>query len=247
MISQSNYTLTRGLPWERLVVVKDRKTRRVIKPIEAWGAVRIGTNMTVPLNVTITGEGSLMLYLTDLETAALPLGDLTFDVVAIVNRRSALAGGGWTAITTPVVAGTISVSDLDLVSDPTLGAVMNVPIKFAKGEDYYTSFVWQDGDGNVLTVTDAYMQAKDDTGAVVIDIRWYATPPNEAAITALTGPRRGYLTWVNSNSMELHISDLNSVTAGTYEYDIFVQGAVNQWTRLVRGYVTIDPSVSVRP
>jgi hypothetical protein len=247
MISQSNYTLTRVLPWERLVVVKDRATRRVIKPIEAWGAIRTGTNMTVPLNVTITGEGSLMLYLTDQETAALPLGDLTFDVVAIVNRRSALAGGGWTAITTPVVAGSIAVSDLDIVSDPSTGAIMNVPIKFAKGEDYYTSFVWQDGDGNTLTVTDAYLQAKDTTGATVIDIRWYATPPNEVAIAALPGSQRGYLTWVNGDTLELHISDLNSVTAGSYEYDLFVQGAVNQWTRLVRGYVTIDPSVSVRP
>jgi hypothetical protein len=203
--------------------------------------------MTVPLNVTITGDGSLMLYLTDQETADLPVGELTFDVVAVVNRRSALAGGGWTSITTPVVAGTIAVSSLDIVSDPTLGAIMNVPIKFAKGEDYYTSFVWQDGDGNTLTVTDAYLQAKDDTGAVVIDIRWYATTPNEVAIAALTGPRRGYLTWLSNSSLELHISDLNSVTAGTYEYDLFVQGAVNQWTRLVRGYVTIDSSVSVRP
>jgi hypothetical protein len=203
--------------------------------------------MTVPLNVNITSEGGLMLYLTDQETAALPLGDLAFDVVAVISRRSAAANGGFATTTTPVVAGTISVSDLDLVSDPTLGAIMNLPIKFAKGEDYYTSFVWQDGDGDTLTVTDAYLQAKDATGATVIDIRWFATPPNEVAIAALPGSQRGYLTWVNGDSLELHISDLNSVTAGSYEYDLFVQGAVNQWTRLVRGYVTIDPSVSVRP
>lgn len=246
MISQVKYTISKGLPWERLVVVKDRATRRPIKPTTAWGAIRTGTNVTVPLNVSITSEGGLLLYLTDLETLDLPVGDLDFDVVAVINRSSSVAGA-WEEVITPVVAGTVSVSDLNLVSDPTTGAIMTVPIKFAKGEDYYTSFVWEDGAGNVLTVTDAYMQAKDSTGAVVIDLRWYATPPNEAAITALPGSQRGYLTWLNNNSLELHISDLNSVVAGTYEYDLFVQGAVNQWTRLVRGYVTIDPSVSVRP
>lgn len=247
MISQVRYTLTRGLAWERLVVVKDRKTHRVVRPIEAWGAVKTGTNMTFPLNVEITGEGSLMLYLTEQETANLPLGELQFDVVATVNRRSALASGGWRHITTPVVAGTITVSDSGLVSDPALGAIMNVPIKFAKGEDYYTSLIWKDGDDNVLTVTDAYMQAKNDAGTTVLDIRWYQTPPNESAISALPGERRGYLTVLNDNSLELHISDLNSIPAGTYSYDLFVQGAANQWTRLVRGSVIIDPSVSVRP
>lgn len=119
MISQVRYTLTRGLAWERLVVVKDRKTRRVVRPIEAWGTIKTGDNTTVAINVDITGEGSLMMSLDETETAALPLGELKFDVVATVNRRSALADGGWRHITTPVVAGTITVSDPDLVSDLT--------------------------------------------------------------------------------------------------------------------------------
>jgi hypothetical protein len=247
MISQVRYTLTRGLAWERLVVVKDRSTRRVVRPIEAWGAVKIGTNITVPLNVEITGEGSLMLYLTEQETANLPLGELQFDVVAVVNRRSALASGGWKHITTPVVAGAITVSDSGLVSDPALGDVMNVLIKFAEGEDFYTTFVWKDEEGTVLPVTNAFMQAKDDAGATVLDLRWYQTIPNETAISALPGAQRGYLSPLNDNSLELHISDLNSVPAGTYQYDLFVQGAANQWTRLVRGSVIVEESVSVRP
>ena len=119
MISQANYTLTRGLPWERLVVVKDRVTRRVVKPVQAWATVQTSPLLKADINVTITGEGSLMLYLDATETAALPLGELPYDVVAIVNRRSAIAGGGWTTITTPVASGVIVVSDEDLVSSLT--------------------------------------------------------------------------------------------------------------------------------
>jgi len=234
VISSLKYTLTKGMLWERLVIVKNRRTRRVLKVDSAECYVQAGVNK-INIPVTITAEGGILLRLEPSETYELPEGELRFDIVAPVRDYTQV-----------VAQGTINVSSLDTIT-PLGDASMEIPIKFAKGEDYYTSFIWKDGDGNTLTVTSAYMQAKNDAGQVVIDLRWFASPPNEAAIAALPGAQRGYLIPVSGNVMELHISDLNSVTAGTYAYDLFVQGTVNQWTRLVRGYVTIDPSVSVRP
>lgn len=187
-----------------------------------------------------------MMYLTAEETRELPEGDLPYDVVAVITQRSALAGGGWTDITTPVASGTITVTSVDLASSIGDSTYMELTLK--KGADFRLSLSWLDDTGTVLTVTDAYMQAKDSTGITVLDLRWYATAPDEATILALTGIRRGYLAPFAGESLEIHVSDANTIAAGTYDYDIFVKGNVNSdWSFLTGGTLIVEPSVSVKP
>lgn len=245
MITQANYTLMKGTPWERLIVVKDRYTHRVIKAQDAWATLQTGSSKkNIP--VTIVSDGSIMLYFSAEETLDLPEGELNFDVVAVVQRRSALAGGGWTSVTTPVASGTITVSSPGLVSPLQEAQVLE--IRFKKGEDYRNTFTWTSSDGSVLSVVDAYMQAKDTTtNTTVIDLRWYASTPLEATVIALPGAQRGYLAPYTGESLELHISDMNTVPAGTYPFDLFVKGASGDWTRLSEGYVVVEASVSSKP
>ena len=117
-----------------------------------------------------------------------------------------------------------------------------------KGADFRLTLSWLDSNGAVLSITDAYMQAKNSTGTAVVDLRWFATTPDETTILAQTGPRRGYLAPFTGESLELHISDMNTVTPGTYPYDIFVKGSVNSdWVFLTGGNLIVEPTVSVKP
>lgn len=245
MITQAKYTLLKGVPWERLIVVKDRLTHRTMKTLDAWATVQTGTTKrNIP--VSIIPDGSIMLQLSADETLDLPDGELNFDVVAVVQRRSALAGGGWTSVTTPVASGTITVSTPSLVS--TLKEAQVLEIRFKKGEDYRNSFTWTSSDGSVLQVVDAYMQAKNtETDTVVIDLRWFATKPSESTILGLPGAQRGYLAPFEGESLELHISDMNTVPAGSYPFDLFVKGESGDWTPLSEGFVVVEPSVSSKP
>lgn len=187
-----------------------------------------------------------MMYLTAEETRELPEGDLPYDVVAVVPQRSALAGGGWTDITLPVAAGTINVTSVDLVS--SLGDSTYMEITMKKGEDFRLSLSWvDDSTGAVLTITDAYMQAKNSAGTTVLDLRWYATAPNESTIAAMTANQRGYIAPFAGETLELHISDLNSIPAGTHSFDLFVKESTGDWKFLTGGSIVVDDSVSTRP
>ena len=245
-ITQSNYRITKGLPWERLVIVKDRRTHKILMPTDAWATIKTSNNTKKSVPLYITAEGGIMLYLSSEETRELPEGDLTYDVVAVLTQRSALAGGGWTSVTTPVATGTVTVTSVDLAS--SLGDSTYMELNVKKGADFRLSLSWLDSDGAVLNVTDAYMQAKDSTGTAVVDLRWFSTTPTEATILAQTGPRRGYLAPFAGESLEIHISDMNTVTPGTYAYDIFVKGDVNSdWIFLTGGNLIVDSTVSVKP
>lgn len=233
MISTLKYTLTRGVLWERLVVIKNRRTRRILKVEEARCMVQAGaTKINIP--VTITNEGGIMLRLEPDATWDLPNGELAFDVAAPVR-------GYWMT----VAQGTITVSTLDTVTPS--GDAQDMEIRFKRGEDYRNSFAWSDTEGVIQTVTDAYMQAKDSTGTTVIDLRWFATKPNEAAVLALPAIQRGYLAPYPEESLELHISDANSVPAGTYSFDLFVKGVEGDWVFLAGGTIVVEASVSSRP
>jgi hypothetical protein len=72
---QQTWTISQGLPFKKVVYVRDRRTRRRLNPSAAAGAFLIpGTpNVTVPFTVTVQGRG-IVLELTDAQTLALAIG-----------------------------------------------------------------------------------------------------------------------------------------------------------------------------
>ena len=100
-----NYNLVRGLPWERLIIVKNRYNHRVLPPTDARSYVKTGTTSKFEITTSITTENGIMLSLTAEETQDLPLGDLQYDVLATIGD-----------VQRPVANGTITVSALDIVT-----------------------------------------------------------------------------------------------------------------------------------
>lgn len=84
-----NYTVDRGEPWERLIIPKDRRTRRKRVPVEASASVKIGDTIYI-LPVEITSEGGLLLTMTANNTEWLPNGEYDWDLVATVSRSALL-------------------------------------------------------------------------------------------------------------------------------------------------------------
>lgn len=244
MISQLSYSATKGLPWERLIIVKDNVSRRIIKPLEAWAVVKTGDVGRIELTTFITSEGGIVVSLNEEETKDLPVGDLTFDVVALLPNR-ALTPGGPTTVTRPVAKGTIKVSDVNTVTP--LEEIDYMELRLGQGEDYYRAFTWYDDDDSVATVTNAYMQAVNNSGATVLDLRWFSTAPDEVTIAALPTIRRGYLSPETGKSLLMHISNTNPLPAGEFKFDIFVQDTAGDWRRLTKGALFVEPSVSVKP
>lgn len=228
-----------------MILVKDRVSHRVVRPLDAWATIQTGASTKRSIPVTITGEGGILLYMSEDETRDLPVGELQYDVVATVRRRTALAGGGWTSKTIPVATGILTVSDLNLVS--STGDSDYMEIRFKRGEDYRTSFSWTDANGALLTVVDAYMQAKNEHDHTVVDLRWFSSKPTESIVLALPATQRGYLAPYPEESLELHISDANSVPSGTYQFDLFVKGVEGDWVFLAGGALVVESSVSSRP
>lgn len=235
-------------------MVRDRRTHRVVRPLECWARIKTGDISVATLHAEVTTEGGILLQLTASETQDLPVGTLEFDVMAKTARKQSLVYGSMTTypgtysgetITQVVAQGTITVSALNSIT--SLEEESQVEIRFKKGEDYRLVYSWTDEDGDLVSVNNAYMQAKDTNGITVLDIRWYATTPNEATIIALTGNRRGYLAPIADATMELHISDANTVAAGVYKYDIFVQESDSDWKPLSGGTLVVEESVSTRP
>lgn len=244
MATRATYNLTKGLPWERLVVVKDRRTRRLVKVLDAWGVIKTSSIGRIELTVKLTSKGEILICLSEEETKDLPVGNLEFDVIATVQRRVIYEGQAST-VTQPVVKGIISVSDIGTVTP--LEEIDYMELRLGKGEDFYRTFTWKDDDGDIISVQNAYMQAVNSSGSTVLDLRWYATAPSEATIEGLTGNRRGYLAPVTGGSLIMHISNTNTIAAGEYSFDIFVQDGASDWSRLTKGTLVIEPSVSVKP
>ena len=130
------------------------------------------------------------------------------------------------------------------------GVLPNGPVQaLAMDEDGVFRYLitWKDADGGILTVQNAYMQAKNDAGATVLDLRWYSTVPSEATVIALTGERRGYLAPASGATLQMHVSDKNTVAAGTYNFDLFVQDSADDWDCLASGVVVVEASISAPP
>lgn len=255
MTNRVKYRATQGLYWERLIMVKDKATRRVIRPIDAWANIKTGNYSIKEIKCFITSEGGILLQLTEDDTADLPAGELEFDVIATYYKYQRLTYGSLTAsysandsgdtVTQPVAKGTIKVEALSTVTP--LEEADYMELRFNRYEDFYRNFTWRDEEGDIIGVYNAYMQAKDSSGAVVLDIRWAEPALTEQQIAALTANRRGYITLNNDGSITLHISNINSVPPGVHKYDIFVQDSNGDWTVLVKGTVVVEETVSVMP
>lgn len=105
-----NYTVDRGEPWERLIIPKDRRTRRKRVPVEASASVKIGDTIYI-LPVEITSEGGLLLTMTANNTEWLPNGEYDWDLVATVSRSALLTSTPLAE--TVVVHGKLVVSTYD--------------------------------------------------------------------------------------------------------------------------------------
>lgn len=234
MVRHVDYTLTRGLPWERLIIVKDRWTHRLLYPSDARAYIKTGDITVAEITCTITTQNGIKLSLTPEETQDLPLGELSYDVMATV--------GGYQQ---PVAKGTIEVSALDTITP--LEDALAMEIRYKQYTDYRRDFTWKDDNGTLIAVQSAFMQAKNSSGTAVIDLRWYATKPSEATVIALPANRRGYLAPTTGATLEMHLSNALVVAPGAYNYDLFVQDSAGDWDCLVSGNLVVEAAVSAPP
>lgn len=111
--AQVNYTVDRGEVWERLLILKDRRTRRKRVPVEAAASILVGTTKYV-IPTTITSEGGVLLELSAANTEWLEDGEYAWDMVATVSRSALLTSTPLTE--TLVVAGTLTVITYDNIT-----------------------------------------------------------------------------------------------------------------------------------
>ena len=84
----------------------------------------------------------------------------------------------------------------------------------------------------------------------MLDLRWYASKPDEATVIALSpANKRGYLIAGETagTTLDMHISDTNDVSAGTYTYDLFVQDTSGDWDVLAAGNLVVEAATSSNP
>ena len=108
--TELNYRVSRGEPWERLLIPKDRRTRRKRVPVEASASVKIGSTIYI-IPTEITSEGGILLTMTGNNTEWLEDGEYLWDVVATVSRSALLTSTPLAE--TVVVHGTLTVSTYD--------------------------------------------------------------------------------------------------------------------------------------
>lgn len=87
--TQINYTVDRGEMWERLIIPKDRRTRRRRVPVEANASVKVGDTIYV-LPCEITSEGGVQLSMTANNTEWLQDGEYDWDMTATISRSALL-------------------------------------------------------------------------------------------------------------------------------------------------------------
>jgi hypothetical protein len=240
MVSAVNYSLTRGLPFERLIVVKNRTNHRRVNLSEPSAFIEVSSSHKKQITATITPEGVILLSLAKDETTDLPAGTYKYDVWANVYINNT------EYVYKPVARGTIEVTTYDNITP--LEDTDFMEIRYKQRTDYRRTFTWKDSEGVVISVTDAFMQAKNSAGTTVIDLRWYSSAPSEATVIGLTpASKRGYLAPAASGTLEMHISDKNDVAAGTYTFDLFVKDSAGDWDCLVQGALVVEASISAPP
>ena len=240
MVWYVNYDIVRGMPWERLLIIKDRRSHRVVTPSTARAYIKTGANSLLEVTTEVTGENGLQLSLTAAQTKDLPTGELAYDVWATCKLYGL-------DVEKQVSKGLINVSTTDRVTPEEDSKALE--LRYTQKTDFYRTFTWKDSDGDVQTVQSAYMQAKDTAGAAVVDLRWYATKPSEATVVSFSpAAMRGYLTTgATGTTLDLHISDKNDVAAGSYSFDLFVQDSADDWDVLAAGTLIVEAATSSNP
>ena len=203
-------------------------------PTSVKAQIQTSVDSKKSITATVTGAGELLLSLTAADTLELPIGDLEYDVLAVYD-----------SIYYQVSQGKITVTALDNVTDRDEAQSMELRMK--QYEDFRKTFTWKDSTGTLQAVTNAYLQAKNTAGTTVLDLRWYSSVPAEETVVALAADRRGYLAPKSGVTLEMHISDKNSIPAGVHTFDLFVQDSAGDWERLAAGTISVDASVSTNP
>lgn len=239
MPTNVQYRLTRGLPWKRLICVKSKLTHYRVNVANPSAFIALTTTKKKQIQTSINSEGIIQLYLDSDETIDLPEGQLNYDVWADVTI------GLNETVYQPVAKGTITVSSYSNVTPSE--DVDEMEIRYKQRTDYRRVFTWKDDDGDILTVQNAYLQAENTSGNTVLDLRWYATAPSEATIAGLTGNRRGYIAPSTGATLEVHVSNLNTIAAGSYEFELFVQDALGDWDCLAQGNFVVEASIAEPP
>ena len=240
MVWYVNYDITRGLPWERLIIIKDRRSHRVVTPSTARAYIQTSTTSVLEVTTEVTGENGVQLSLTAAQTKDLPTGELAYDVFATCKLYG-------TDVEKQISKGLVNVSTTDRITPEEDSKALE--LRYTQKTDFYRTFTWKDSDGDVQTVQSAYMQAKDTAGATVVDLRWYATKPAEATVISFSpAAMRGYLTTgATGTTLDLHISDKNDVAAGSYSFDLFVQDSADDWDVLAAGTLVVEAATSSNP
>lgn len=192
-----------------------------------------GATTKVPVACTVTNQGGILLVLSELETSSLVDGTYTFDVVADPLTRLR-----------PVVTGTITVSTVAQITP--LDGTFDMEIQYQQRTDYRLDFSWTDSTGVLIAAQSARMQARTDAGALVLDLHWFSTTPNESAISGLPEIQRGYLAPKTGKSLEMHISDTNTIAAGSYAFDMQAQDSQGDWDKVAGGVLVVTTSITNR-
>lgn len=239
MPTNVHYTLTRGLPWKRHICVKSKLTHYRVNIESPSAFVAINSTNKKQIQTEVTPEGIIKLYLDIEDTNDLPVGSLNFDVWADVSI------GINESVYQPVAKGIITVSSYESVTP--LEDTDEMEIRYKQRTDYRRIFTLKDEEDDVLVIQDAYLQAKNSAGTTVLDLRWYSTTPNEATVVGLTANRRGYLAPSTDATLEMHISNANTIAAGSYDFDLFVQDSAGDWECLLQGTIVVEASISSPP
>jgi hypothetical protein len=105
-----DYTVDRGELWERMVVLKDRRTHRKRVPTEVSASVKVGDTVYV-IPTEVTSEGAVLLTMSAENTEWLPAGTYDWDMVATVSRSALLTSTPLSEMM--VVYGTLTVQTFD--------------------------------------------------------------------------------------------------------------------------------------
>lgn len=239
MTTVINAHITRGLPWKKYITVKSRRTHYRVTVKNPTAFLATSTTQKTQISAEVTAEGIILLELDPTETTDLPVGKHAYDVWADVTVSYGQV------VRQPVARGTIEVISYDSVTPLEDSDAME--IRYKQRTDYRNVFKWTDDNGVTVYISDAYLQAETSTGAVVLDLRWYSATPSEGTVIALPGIRRGYLAPSTGASLELHISNANTIAAGSYSYELFTKDASGDWDCLVQGTLVVEASITEPP
>jgi hypothetical protein len=229
------YTLEPGRPWERLLVIKDRRSHRLRHATTSSSVMRLrGGTDSFTLDTSISYEGGVTLFISYEDSLDLTPGIWDFDVV-----------GNFRGHNEKLAEGTIEVLTETYIT-PLAGGY-NMFITHYEGTDFRQRYTWNDADGGMLVVANARLMAVDAQAATVLDLKFFAegSAPDEAAIGILPDIERGYLSPQTGISLELHISELNGIAPGDYTFDLKVQEeATGDWSVLSFGTIRVEGTIT---